>query len=314
MKDSFVSNQCLKTLETAKDRLRAEDTVTAILLVDRALELFLKESCVFDGCDEESVLKDHSGRAKPFDRWSFTDYIRYLDSKGRVSKTMKADFFQFHGWRNSTEHVGIEPSSRQVSQVVTVVEQYFEQELKDRPEATLPETLDKGSRDEAIIEQIQIGNLRNASFEQPEPSPRIDLLSEDTKQLSGFTDVKDFESKIRHCDPENINQVRELDGRVRSIEPGIEYYSSGNDLRYTHRDIPPLSEWRRNPFVHVVPRKRSLIVHVDKDVVDPKGITRRRNANSRFLKQFAIMPTSRLTSYHVDLIRQSLQIVKMIRV
>lgn len=313
MVESFASGQCLKTLETAKDRLKAEDTVTAILLVDRALELFLKESCVFAGCTEDSVLNDHRGASKLFARWSFTDYIRFLDSKGRLPKTMKADFFQFHGWRNSAEHVGIEPSYRQVSQVVMVVEQYFEQELKGRGETAVSDDKRRQSHDEMKIEPLELGRLQIAQGEQFSPSPRIDLLTEDARELSSLTDTRDFESKIRLCDPESMSLARELDKRIRAMEPGVEYYPSGNDVRYTHQDIPRISEWKRSPFVHVVLRKRSLIVHIDKDVMDPRGITRRRNASSRFLKQFSIMSNARLTNYQVDLVRQSLQIVKRVR-
>src|SRR6266567_3742420 len=98
---SFTSDECLLALQTAKDRVENKDPSAALILIDRALELFLKESCVLEGCTEETVLHEHSAKPKPFVRWSFTDYIHFLDSKTLISKTAKSDLFLFHSWRNS---------------------------------------------------------------------------------------------------------------------------------------------------------------------------------------------------------------------
>ncbi len=308
--NSFTTDECLLALQTAKDRLEDNDPSAALILIDRALELFLKESCVLEGCTENTVLHDRVAKPKPFLKWSFTDYVHFLDSKSLITKTAKSDLFLFHGWRNSTEHVGIEPSPRQVLKVFTNVEAYFHDELKRRGANASAEGSPRALEGSIAESPIDIANHKFVPVAIDQESDRLD---KDANTLSRLIDEKDFDSKIRSCSPETKKLVIELDNRIKSLDPGVTYYPSGNDIRYTHLDVHPLSRLRRRPFIHISLRKSGVVVHIDKDVPDPRGFTRKRNASSRFLKQFPVASLGRLTSYHLDLIRQSLEIVRSLR-
>jgi hypothetical protein len=308
--NSFTTDECLLALQTAKDRLEDDDPSAALILIDRALELFLKESCVLEGCTENTVLHDHAAKPKPFLKWSFTDYVHFLDSKHLITKPAKSDLFLFHSWRNSTEHVGIEPSARQVLKVFTNVEAYFHDELKRRG-ANVSAERSLGQLERSIVDSST--DIANHKFSPGATDQESDRLDKDASTLSRLIDEKDFDSKIRSCSPETKNLVVELDKRIRSLDPGVIYYPSGNDIRYTHLDVRQISRLRRRPFIHISLRKNGVVVHIDKDVADPRGFTRKRNASSRFLKQFPVSSLGRLTSYHLDLMKQSLEIVRSLR-
>lgn len=307
---SFTTDECSLALQTAKDRLDDDDPSAALILIDRALELFLRESCVLAGCTENTVLYNHADRPKPFLKWSFTDYVHFLDSKSLITKIAKSDLFLFHGWRNSTEHVGIEPSARQVLKVFTTVEAYFDAELKRR-KANPSTDASHRERERSIAESaIDIAYDKLSPTAADQESDRLD---KDASVLSILIDQKDFDSKIRSCSPETKKLIIELDRRVKALDPGVTYYPSGNDIRYTHSTFRPISRLRRSPFVHITLRKNGVIVHIDKDVKDLRGFARKRNASSRFLKQFPVSSLGRLNSYHLDLIRQSLEIVRSLK-
>lgn len=142
----------------------------------------------------------------------------------------------------------------------------------------------------SLLENLFLRGLHSKSFNLQ--SFNFETLEEKARRLS---------SPLQHL-------TFELDRRIMSLDPGVEYYSHGDDIRYSHKDVQPLPSGRRHPFVHISPQDNVLIVHIDKAVVDPDGVTKLRVADSSFLKQFDLHSISDLSDYNLGLIRQSFQI------
>ncbi len=102
----------------------------------------------------------------------------------------------------------------------------------------------------------------------------------------------DFEAKVQICGPQTRAVAYELDKRIKATDLGIRYYEHGSDIRYTHKDIPPLPAGDVHPFVHIRPNQEFLVVHIYRDVDDPKGVTKIRSADSPFQKQLNIRTES----------------------
>lgn len=118
----------------------------------------------------------------------------------------------------------------------------------------------------------------------------------------------DFDAKVQVCSPETRAVAFELDKRIRAMDLGIQYYEHGSDIRYTHEDIAPLPAGDVHPFIHIRPNQDVLVVHVYKDVDDPKGVTKTRSADSPFQKQFDIRTESDLDDYRLGMIKQSFRL------
>ncbi len=100
------------------------------MLADQALELALQSTCVLLGCNEGTTLKI-GDKEKAFGRWGLSEYLVWLSNTGEISSLDKADFFTMHGWRNSVQHQGIDPSLEQARAVVNKVSTFVEfQEMR----------------------------------------------------------------------------------------------------------------------------------------------------------------------------------------
>lgn len=123
--------KALEHLNKAKDALAREDTAQALILVDQAVEYFLKNCCVFLGATETTVLTQRE-KVKEFNRWGFVEYITFLDGQDFLTQEEKSNFFMFHNWRNSVQHIGLEPSRKQVELVISFASDFIESHIEAR--------------------------------------------------------------------------------------------------------------------------------------------------------------------------------------
>ena len=119
--DPVLLEQCKAQLKTAEEGLIRKDTIAALILADQSLEIFLKDLCTRFGCREDFK----SDRGKLFGKWSFTDYLHFLDEIGELSESNKRNFYDFHEWRNCAQHKGLEPSMRIVKKVIEEIKKFM---------------------------------------------------------------------------------------------------------------------------------------------------------------------------------------------
>jgi predicted transcriptional regulator len=108
-----------KKLREAKEQLRKNETGNALILLDQALEMCLRDECLKHGATTEAKIG-----GKEFSNWSITDYLRYLDSKSLLIREQKSYFFKVHDWRNKVQHSGLEPKREQVEEALKILEPF----------------------------------------------------------------------------------------------------------------------------------------------------------------------------------------------
>jgi type I restriction enzyme M protein len=158
--------KALEHLTKSKEALAREETAPALILVDQALEYFLKNCCIFLGATENTKTTNKEGKEKEFNRWGFTEYMNYLDEHNFLTIEEKSNFFMFHNWRNPVQHIGLEPSKKQVQLVISFVDDFFASQIEARKQAhVLPpdlrrftQTLKELDPDSRIV---QIDGLNN---------------------------------------------------------------------------------------------------------------------------------------------------------
>jgi len=123
--DPILLKQCKNQLKKAEDRLNQNETITALILADQSLELFLKDLCIIFGCENDT----RSDSGKPFVRWGVTEYLRFLDEIGEINENEKRNFFSFHEWRNCAQHKGLEPSARSIRMVIDEITKFIDEHL-----------------------------------------------------------------------------------------------------------------------------------------------------------------------------------------
>lgn len=123
---SILIQKAQQLIEAAKESIEKDETDEALIKADQALELSLKDACLFAGCDEHTVQD-----GKEFVKWGVTQYINFLDGKKSLSRDEKVNFFQFHNWRNPAQHSGMIIHPKQVRQVIEAVEAYVEKRKSD---------------------------------------------------------------------------------------------------------------------------------------------------------------------------------------
>lgn len=122
VKDSVLSAEARRMLESAKRSAARNDARSAIVQIDQALETHLKVLCILRGCSDDTHFPDST---KPFSKWGFAEYLRFLGDNDALAKQQRLDFLQFHQWRNDVQHHGIEPSMRIVDGVIAKVEEFL---------------------------------------------------------------------------------------------------------------------------------------------------------------------------------------------
>jgi type I restriction enzyme M protein len=130
--EDLLAKQALENLQKANVALDKNDTITALILVDQALETFLKSCCIFLGAEEATKVKFADGKEKSFERWGLAECILFLDEHDFLTPEEKSNFFTFHGWRNSVQHFGIEPSRKQVTTVIESISDFIRSQLEAR--------------------------------------------------------------------------------------------------------------------------------------------------------------------------------------
>jgi hypothetical protein len=132
----------LEHLNKSKEALSRDDASQALILVDQALEYFLNNCCIFLGATENTKIASKDGKEKEFKRWGFTEYMTYLDEHQFLTQEEKSNFFMFHSWRNPVQHIGLEPSKKQVELVVSFVSDFINSQIEARKQThVLPPTL-----------------------------------------------------------------------------------------------------------------------------------------------------------------------------
>ena len=96
--------KALELLNKSKEAL-SKDTAQSLILADQALEYFLRDCCAFLGTTENTVIISRDGKQKEFNRWGFTEYMTFLDDHKFLTQEEKSNFFMFHNWRNSVQHI-----------------------------------------------------------------------------------------------------------------------------------------------------------------------------------------------------------------
>lgn len=212
---SILIQKALHLVEAAKESMEKDETDEALIKADQALELALKDACLFAGCDEHTVQD-----GKEFVKWGVTQYINFLDGKKLLSRDEKVNFFQFHDWRNPAQHSGMIIHPKQVKQVIEAVEAYVKKRESDcNSSFQFPTTirLEPASIDEkadiapifrATPSLIEPG-LRLVEGEKylPEGLKRIDLLLHDAQGQDVYVEIK--WSSFSHDQVENY--VRLID-------------------------------------------------------------------------------------------------------
>lgn len=123
--DAILVEKCKNRLEEAIKNLKNHETITALVIADQTLELFLKDLCIRWECDY-SVTND---RGKKFNKWGLPDYVGYLSEIGQIEEKYKVDFYHFHDWRNCAQHHGLEPSKRCVKTVISKISDFINENI-----------------------------------------------------------------------------------------------------------------------------------------------------------------------------------------
>jgi hypothetical protein len=166
-----------------------------------------------------------------------------------------------------------------------------------------------------------VRKLRTAQIQVPsQTSPATSLTPEQSEiirssesksssRAKGGDYKKSFSSKLAECNQIAKAMAYALDRFVLSLNTGIVYYPSGNDIRYTHKAVPAKKNGDRYPIIHVRPQTNDLIVHVDKGVKVPRNVKYvfTRRANSPFKRWFRIGAQDPLNTVRRNLLRQSLR-------
>ena len=126
--------KALELLNKSKEAL-SKDTAQSLILADQALEYFLRDCCAFLGTTENTVIISRDGKQKEFNRWGFTEYMTFLDDHKFLTQEEKSNFFMFHNWRNSVQHIGLEPSRKQVELVISSVDGFMVTQIEARKQA-----------------------------------------------------------------------------------------------------------------------------------------------------------------------------------
>ena len=127
--------KALEHLNKSKESLSRDDTSQGLILVDQSLEYFLKNCCVFLGATETTKTTNKEGKEKGFNKWGFVEYIKYLDERDFLTREEKSNFFMFHNWRNPVQHIGLEPSRKQVELVISFVDDFIKSHIEARKQA-----------------------------------------------------------------------------------------------------------------------------------------------------------------------------------
>ncbi len=122
---SIVRQECSNIIRRATDALATQDTISALILSDQALELFLRFLCRVSGCSDDTISK--TGSRRQFPKWGFVEYMIFLEDKEIFTPEQKSDFLTYHDWRNKVQHLGIEPSARQTTKVISNIQDFMEQ-------------------------------------------------------------------------------------------------------------------------------------------------------------------------------------------
>jgi predicted transcriptional regulator len=109
-----------KKLTEAKMQLRKNETGSALILLDQALELCLRDECVKHGATTETKIGQ-----KQFSYWGIPDYLKFLDSKSLLTRKQKSFFFKVHDWRNKVQHSGLEPKREQIEEALRRLEPFI---------------------------------------------------------------------------------------------------------------------------------------------------------------------------------------------
>lgn len=113
--------QTEEQLKTAEHKLSEGETITALVLADQSLELFLKDLCLRLGCRDDT--QNEKGRF--FNKWGLTEYLDFLDKAGEIDENEKTNFYSFHEWRNCAQHKGLEPSLRITKLVIDEITKFI---------------------------------------------------------------------------------------------------------------------------------------------------------------------------------------------
>ena len=124
--DAFLVEKCKNQLKEAEKNLVKHETITALILADQTLELFLKDFCIRWECDYYVT----NVRGKSFIKWGIPDYVRYLWDIGEIEEKYKVDFYLFHEWRNCAQHKGLEPSERIVRHVIDKIAYFINENIE----------------------------------------------------------------------------------------------------------------------------------------------------------------------------------------
>lgn len=121
----ILLEQSENQLKEAEENLDKNETITALILADQSLELFLKDLCMRWGCERDT----RRDSRKPFHKWGVIEYLRYLDEIGEIDEIEKNNLQNFHEWRNCAQHKGLEPSARSVRRVIDEITEFMRKNL-----------------------------------------------------------------------------------------------------------------------------------------------------------------------------------------
>jgi len=152
------------------------------------------------------------------------------------------------------------------------------------------------------------GQARLLTREQSEMLRKGEFITKDRTNDGIYQ--KSFQRKLLRCDSPTKKVAYALNRFITSLNRGVVYYPGGNDVRYTHEDVPPKKNGDRHPFVHISPQIKKLAVHVDEKVKVPKNVdyVHRRNARSSFKLWFDVGGENLLNRVRRDLIQQSFRL------
>jgi HKD family nuclease len=164
-----------------------------------------------------------------------------------------------------------------------------------------------------------VRKLRASQIQFPsQNSPAVSLTPKQSEIISSIKSQRDnraeggaykksFSGKLVRSNQMAKTMAYTLDRFVLSLNGGIVYYPSGNDIRYTHKDVPPRKNGERYPIIHVRPQTEDLIVHLDEGVKVPKDVNYvfTRNVKSPFKLWYRIGARDRLNGVRRNLVRQS---------
>lgn len=96
-------------------QLEKNETGNALILLDQALEMCLRDECAKYVTQTET---------KQFSKWGFADYVKFLDSRSLLTRGQKSDLRRIHGWRNKVYHNGLEPKKELVEEALKTLQPF----------------------------------------------------------------------------------------------------------------------------------------------------------------------------------------------